>query len=543
MEWVDGDSLAKLYNAVIRAQRRFPLPLIVRIAADACAGLHAAHELHDSDGRPLVVVHRDVSPQNILVSVGGSSKIIDFGVAKAAQRMTQETSAGLVKGKIQYASPEQATGRAVDRRSDIWAMGTVVYQLITGRLPYDGENQLATLHMLTSGKPPRPLPPTVPKGLQEVVRRALSFRPEDRFATAHEMERALEASVTPLGTHGEVATLVQELLGDRSDARKRDVQGALAALSSRARIAMPALESSPRVPTGPGLATPASASGVNVRPPTPSTAKKTLMGMAPPPPAPPPRTSSPSFPGLPAPPPPAFAPAPPPSAAFAPPAAPEPAPPAPLWHPAPPATSPASVSLGAAAAAPASPIVAPVPSPATHSPSGRPLPTVIVAADAAPASPMPAQRPRELRAIHMVLGGSALIVTLGVWAAVAIVLMHAPPASASAAVIQTDGAPKKDSATSAPTTASAVQSAPPAATTASVAAPQVPAPPATASAAPPPVVAAAPAIAPTPATVATSPTPPKAIAAAPASPAPPSTTPAPPATGKAKKKRKIDDGF
>jgi eukaryotic-like serine/threonine-protein kinase len=233
MEWVDGDSLARLYNSITKSGQRFPLNVLLRIAADCCAGLHAAHELGDERGQSLGVVHRDVSPQNILVGTSGVSKVIDFGVAKAAGRLTQETSAGLVKGKIQYASPEQAMGRALDRRSDVWAMGTVLYQVLAGRLPYDGENQLATLHLLTSGKPPKPLPPTVPAPLQAIVRKALAFNPDERFLTARDMQMALETCASPAPTPADVAAVMTHFLGDRADARKREVADALAAVSSR----------------------------------------------------------------------------------------------------------------------------------------------------------------------------------------------------------------------------------------------------------------------------------------------------------------------
>jgi serine/threonine-protein kinase len=265
MEWVDGDSLARLYNAIIKAGARFPIDVLVRIAADCCAGLHAAHELRDDRGQLLNVVHRDVSPQNVLVGTSGITKLIDFGVAKAAGRMSQETSAGLVKGKIQYASPEQAMGKTLDRRSDLWGLGTVMYQVLAGRLPYEGENQLATLHLLTSGKPPKPLPATVPPSLAAVIRKSLAYRPEDRYATALEMQQALEACISPVPTQSEVATTVQRFLGDRSESRKREVAEALQIVSSRSNLA-PVSASSPARSTpalspgdsNPGIAPPQS---------------------------------------------------------------------------------------------------------------------------------------------------------------------------------------------------------------------------------------------------------------------------------------------
>ena len=160
MEWVDGDSLAQLQRAVERKGRSIPYGICLRILADACGGLHAAHELRGKDGAPLGVVHRDISPQNILVAAKGAAKVIDFGIAKARDRLAGETSTGILKGKIQYMAPEQALGEATDRRADIWAVGAVLYHMIAGRPQFDGPNQLATLHYARD----RAIAPTAPRG-------------------------------------------------------------------------------------------------------------------------------------------------------------------------------------------------------------------------------------------------------------------------------------------------------------------------------------------------------------------------------------------
>src|SRR5690606_5718613 len=125
LEWVDGDSVSKILRASEQRGERVPFGIAARILADAAAGLHAAHELKDKTGASLGVVHRDVSPQNILVSNAGTTKIIDFGVAKAKDRVSQDTSAGQLKGKIRYMAPEQALGRALDHRADVWALGAI----------------------------------------------------------------------------------------------------------------------------------------------------------------------------------------------------------------------------------------------------------------------------------------------------------------------------------------------------------------------------------------------------------------------------------
>src|SRR3984885_7961638 len=141
MEWVDGDSLAKIRKLVTKRGHKLPVGIVLRVLADACAGLHAAHELHDDQGQPLEIVHRDVSPQNLLVATTGAVKVIDFGIAKAHNRKQGETRTGVVKGKIQYMAPEQVKkGRTVDRRADVWSLGVCLHELVAGRPPYGGDD-------------------------------------------------------------------------------------------------------------------------------------------------------------------------------------------------------------------------------------------------------------------------------------------------------------------------------------------------------------------------------------------------------------------
>lgn len=230
MEWIDGDSLSKVLRAVDQRKEPVPAGVAMRIVADAAAGLHAAHELKDRDGTYLGVVHRDVSPQNILVATSGATVIIDFGVAKARDRVSQETSAGQLKGKIRYMAPEQALGRSIDRRADVWGLGAMLYEMFTGRPPYDGLNEVATLHKLTSGQRPAPVPSAVPEIVRDVIGRALGYEPSARFATALELSLALEAAMVEIGaptTPMTVAHYAAELLADRRAARKRAVDAAL----------------------------------------------------------------------------------------------------------------------------------------------------------------------------------------------------------------------------------------------------------------------------------------------------------------------------
>ncbi len=239
MEWVDGDSLAKLFRVAEKREEPVPCGVVLRILADACAGLHAAHELRDKDGALLGVVHRDVSPQNILVSATGIAKVIDFGIAKARDRIAGDTSTGALKGKVQYMAPEQALGQSIDRRADVWAIGAIAYHLLAGTPPYDADNQLATLHLLTQAKAPKPLPPRVPLAVRTVVAKALAHGVGARYATASELQRALEAAMNEAGcptSASDVADYVSRLSADRAEARKKAIDLALEASAERARM-------------------------------------------------------------------------------------------------------------------------------------------------------------------------------------------------------------------------------------------------------------------------------------------------------------------
>jgi serine/threonine-protein kinase len=244
MEWVDGDGLNKLHRVLEKKGASLPSGILLRIIADVCGGLHAAHELRGSDGSPLRVVHRDVSPQNILISTRGEAKLIDFGVAKARDRVAGDTNAGVLKGKVRYMAPEQALGREVDRRADVWAVGALLYHLLTGRPPYEGANPLATLHLLASGDPPPPLPADVPDPIARVVLHALAHSREARPATAVEVQAAIERAMVAANvptTIADVAQFVAVHLADRAAQRKRTIELALRAASERMRI-QPLLE-------------------------------------------------------------------------------------------------------------------------------------------------------------------------------------------------------------------------------------------------------------------------------------------------------------
>ena len=192
MELVQGKPLSAVLRKAAR-ERRPPSPaLAAYIIAQAASGLGYAHALTDGDGRPLGVVHRDVSPQNVLLSFEGAVKLIDFGVARAFGRVAH-TSPGGLKGKIEYMSPEQASAEEVDHRADVFALGVVLWEVLTGRRLYRRETELATMRAILDDPIPRPSEVAdVPPELDAVVMRALRKRRDARFASAHEMAQALE---------------------------------------------------------------------------------------------------------------------------------------------------------------------------------------------------------------------------------------------------------------------------------------------------------------------------------------------------------------
>jgi eukaryotic-like serine/threonine-protein kinase len=238
MEWIDGDPLSKMLRVLATKNERVPLAIAARIVADAAAGLHAAHELRGQDGQLLGVVHRDVSPQNVLVANDGTTVIIDFGVAKARGRFAEDTCAGQLKGKVRYMAPEQALGdEAIDRRADVWALGAILYELLAGRPPFVGKNEIALLQKVTSGRRPPGLPSSVPAPLRAITMRALEPDPTARFATADELRLALESATTEHGgatTISVVANYMRSVLGERKAARRRAVDAALDAARQRA---------------------------------------------------------------------------------------------------------------------------------------------------------------------------------------------------------------------------------------------------------------------------------------------------------------------
>ncbi|HEY0464625.1 MAG TPA: serine/threonine-protein kinase [Polyangiaceae bacterium] len=238
MEWVDGEPL-NIIMKYAATRGGIPLAIAVSITAQACRGLHAAHELRDENGTLVGLVHRDVSPQNVLLTYEGVVKVVDFGVAKATSRATSDTEAGQLKGKIAYMSPEQLRGERIDRRTDVFAMGILLYMMTTGTHPFRGDDQSQTIRRISDDEPvtpPSSIVPGYPAGLEAVVLQSLAKDASKRYPTANDMliglTRALPPSMRP-STDEEVAEFLRALLPDRLEKRKSLIKGALEAADRR----------------------------------------------------------------------------------------------------------------------------------------------------------------------------------------------------------------------------------------------------------------------------------------------------------------------
>jgi len=216
MELVEGPTLRHMMKAAIKGLTTIPTHVALRIVTDALLGLHSAHQLTGADGQPLNMVHRDVSPQNILVGVDGISRIADFGVARAEVRLAT-TKSGHVKGKVHYMAPEQVTGDAVDCRADIYAAGAVLWEVLAGERRLKGEGDVALMYEIVQGPlvGPAERNAEVPPMLDEVCRRALMRQPDHRYPTAaafaDAIEQAAHAAGCGVASQRAVARYVEQL--------------------------------------------------------------------------------------------------------------------------------------------------------------------------------------------------------------------------------------------------------------------------------------------------------------------------------------------
>src|SRR5215467_7842743 len=220
MEYVDGIDLKALTEWRRRIGRRIPIAHTLYIVMEICKGLSYAHEMVSPEtGRPLGIVHRDISPPNVLISKQGEVKVVDFGLAKATSQI-ETTDPGVVKGKMSYLSPEAARGEEVDSRADIFAVGILLYEMLTGKRLFYGETDYQTVELVRNAKVPplRPQNPQVEPELEDIVRKALSKNKEDRYQSATDLQDALAQYSYSRGLKvisRDIAELVRQCLDDK----------------------------------------------------------------------------------------------------------------------------------------------------------------------------------------------------------------------------------------------------------------------------------------------------------------------------------------
>ena len=258
MEWVEGDTLSTVQKAA-KTLGGIPQHIILRLASQICAGLHAAHELRDDNGALVDLVHRDISPGNILISTTGFAKIADFGVAKSRGRLYVTRAEGVVKGKTPYLSPEQLGGLPLDRRSDLFSLGVLLYVMVTGLHPFRGETEFKTVEniALKDPIPPRELVPSIHADFEKVILKALEKDRTKRYSTAAEMQRALDQVASQVGspiTDEDVADFVRKVIGEANAKRAAELRAAIAAADAgiaEARASIPPPLDGPKVDSKP----------------------------------------------------------------------------------------------------------------------------------------------------------------------------------------------------------------------------------------------------------------------------------------------------
>lgn len=223
MEYVHGLSLRDVVVHALEKGNAMPLALKCRVIADAAAALDFAHQAKTPTGQPLDLIHRDVSPQNILIGFNGAVKLIDFGVAKAANKLVR-TATGIIKGKYAYMSPEQAYGRPLDGRSDVYGLGTVFWEILCTERLFKRDNETETLQAVVGAeiKPPSMLDRTVPKSLDPIVLKALARELKDRYQTAAEFQKAIEGWLQKQrlpATNAHLAAFMRQLFPDDVELR------------------------------------------------------------------------------------------------------------------------------------------------------------------------------------------------------------------------------------------------------------------------------------------------------------------------------------
>ncbi len=250
MEYLDGQPYHRILHRAAKAGKPLPLSMRLNVLCDALAGLHAAHELRDYDGSLLNVVHRDATPHNVFVTYDGAVKVVDFGIAKAAGRSV-ETRVGVIKGKVHYMAPEQALGRGIDRRVDVFAIGVILWESMTGKRYWGKVSDLDVLRKLVTGELPPPpsalagLQTEIPPELDEICAKALAPRPDDRYATAAEMRDAIEGFLktqTGRATQHELGAVVSSLFAEERQTMRTVVDAKLQELAQLKELGMTSSE-------------------------------------------------------------------------------------------------------------------------------------------------------------------------------------------------------------------------------------------------------------------------------------------------------------
>ncbi len=254
MEYVDGESFSTLLREARDRRARVPVDIVAGVMTQALAGLNAAHEAKNDLGEPLGLVHRDVSPQNVLVGTDGVARVLDFGVAKALGKL-HTTREGQLKGKLGYLAPEQIAGHAVTRRTDVFAASVVLWEGLTGRRLFSADSEGGVLQRIMDGavEAPSVHAPDVPAALDAVVMRGLSKEPSDRFDSALEMAEAIEGA-TAVATGRSIGQWVSDLAGATLQARARLIESIESSTAGQA--AVPRLPPSPAVAAAPTIPDP-----------------------------------------------------------------------------------------------------------------------------------------------------------------------------------------------------------------------------------------------------------------------------------------------
>jgi serine/threonine-protein kinase len=277
MEWVSGESLWGIMRAAAK-RGGVPLDVAARIICQVCAGLHAAHELKNEFGESIGLVHRDISPQNILLTAQGIAKVVDFGVAKFAGRGVAATQVGELRGKVPYMAPEHIRGQELDRRADVFALGLLFYQLVSGEHPFLSDNDQLTMSRISSATPAPPLHTRargVPEELSAIIAAALEKSPAARTKTALELMHQIERVLPDAGlqsSNDRVAEYLKEIVGKNIEEREDELRDALRGLEGRGSIppstrAEPLREERPSFPPEEALPPPVR---IVVEPPSPS---------------------------------------------------------------------------------------------------------------------------------------------------------------------------------------------------------------------------------------------------------------------------------